>query len=44
MGAPSLIDWKGHCRIAGADFVYTDRDTARTTAVIGYLTGQVAND
>ena len=36
------IDWKGHYRIEGAAFVYTDRDTARTTTVIGYPTDKLA--
>jgi hypothetical protein len=30
------IDWKGHYRIEGAAFVYTDRDTGRMTAILGY--------
>jgi hypothetical protein len=30
------IDWKGHYRIEGAAFVYTDRDTGRMTATLGY--------
>ena len=36
------IDWKGHYRIEGAAFVYTDRDTGRTTTVIGYPTDKLA--
>jgi len=32
------IDWKGHYRIQGAAFVYTDRDTGRITTVLGYPT------
>src|SRR5437588_6452548 len=28
------IDWKGHYRIEGAAFVYTDRDTGRITSVL----------
>ena len=36
------IDWKGHYRIEGAAFVYTDRDTARTTTVLGYPTDKLA--
>ena len=35
------IDWKGHYRIEGAAFVYTDRDTGRTTTVIGYPTDKL---
>ncbi len=36
------IDWKGHYRIERAAFVYTDRDTGRTTTVIGYPTDKLA--
>src|SRR5258707_4355713 len=36
------IDWKGHYRIEGAAFIYTDRDTGRTTTVIGYQTDKLA--
>jgi hypothetical protein len=36
------IDWKGHYRIEGKAFVYTDRDTGRTTAVLGYPTDKIA--
>ena len=36
------IDWKGHYRIEGAAFVYTDRDTGRTTTILGYLTEKLA--
>src|SRR4029077_18333418 len=32
------IDWMGHYRIEGAAFIYTDRDTGRSTAVLGYPT------
>jgi hypothetical protein len=35
------IDWKGHYRIDGAAFVYTDRDTGLTTTVIGYPTDKL---
>ena len=35
------IDWKGHYRIEGAAFVYTDRDTGRTTTVIGHPTDKL---
>jgi hypothetical protein len=30
------IEWKGHYRIEGAAFVYTDRDSGRITTVLGY--------
>ena len=33
-----VIDWKGHYRIEGAAFIYTDRDTGRTTTALGYPT------
>ncbi len=36
------IDWKGHYRIEGAAFIYTDRDTGRTTTVIGYPIDKLA--
>ena len=36
------IDWKGNYRIEGAAFVYTDRDTGRTTTILGYLTEKLA--
>jgi len=39
--ASFAIDWKGHYRIEGAAFVYTDRDTGRTTTVIGYPTDKL---
>jgi len=36
------IDWKGHYRIEGKAFIYTDRDTGRTTTVLGYPTDKLA--
>jgi hypothetical protein len=36
------IEWKGSYRIEGAAFVYTDRDTGRTTAILGYPTEKIA--
>ena len=30
------IDWKGHYRIEGAAFVYSDHDTGRVTTILGY--------
>ena len=35
------IDWNGNYRIEGAAFIYTDRDTGRTTTVIGYPTDKL---
>jgi hypothetical protein len=35
------IDWKGHYRIEGQAFVYTDRDTGRITTVLGYPTDRL---
>ena len=32
----------GHYRIEGAAFIYTDRDTGRSTAVLGYPTALLA--
>ena len=40
--ASFLIDWKGHYRIEGTAFIYTDRDTGRVTTVIGYPTNKLA--
>jgi hypothetical protein len=39
--ASFVIDWKGLYRIEGAAFIYTDRDTGRTTTVIGYPTDKL---
>jgi hypothetical protein len=30
------IEWKGHYRIEGSAFVYSDRDTGRATTILGY--------
>ncbi len=38
------IDWKGHYRIEGAAFVYTDRETGRTTTVLGYPIDKLAKE
>ena len=35
------IEWKGHYRIEGTAFVYTDRDTGRITTVLGYPTNKL---
>ena len=32
------IGWKGHYRIDGGAFVYSDRDTSRVTTILGYPT------
>jgi hypothetical protein len=32
------IDWKGHYRIEGAAFVFVERKTRRTRAILGYPT------
>ena len=37
------IDWKGHYRIEGPAFVYVDRDTGRTSAILGYPTQKLQN-
>jgi hypothetical protein len=37
------IDWTGYYRIEGAAFAYWDRDTGRTTTVLGYPTNLLAN-
>jgi hypothetical protein len=36
------IEWKGHYRIEGPAFVYTDRDTGRVTTILGYPTQKLA--
>ena len=36
------IAWKGHYRIAGAAFIYSDRDTGRTTTILGYPIDKLA--
>ncbi len=36
------IGWKGHYHIAGAAFIYTDRDTGRVTTILGYPTQKIA--
>src|SRR5262245_35384766 len=35
------IDWKGHYRIEGGTFIFTDRDTGRITAALGYPTDKL---
>jgi hypothetical protein len=36
------IGWKGHYRIEGGAFVYTDRKSGRVTAILGYPTAKIA--
>jgi hypothetical protein len=36
------IGWKGHYRIEGAAFIYTDRDSRRIRAILGYPTQKIA--
>jgi hypothetical protein len=36
------IGWKGHYRIEGPTFVYTDRDSRRVLAILGYPVEQIA--
>ena len=38
------IDWKGHYRIEDAAFIYTDRETGRTTTVLGYPIDKLAKE
>src|ERR1700745_1754295 len=40
---PSAIGWKGHYRIEGPAFVYVDRDTGRTSTILGYPTNQLTH-
>ena len=37
------IGWKGHYRIEGPAFVYLDRDTGRTSTILGYPTHQLTH-
>jgi len=37
------IGWKGHYRIEGPAFVYVDRDTGRTSTILGYPTDQLTH-
>ena len=36
------IGWKGHYRIDGPAFVYSDRDTGRLTTILGYPTDKLS--
>jgi hypothetical protein len=36
------IVWKGRYRIDGPAFIYSDRDTGRTTSILGYPTDKLA--
>jgi hypothetical protein len=36
------IEWKGHYRIEGSAFVYSDRATSRVTTILGYPTQKIA--
>jgi hypothetical protein len=36
------IAWKGRYRIEGPAFIYSDRDTGRTTSILGYPTDKLA--
>ena len=36
------IGWKGRYRIEGSTFVYSDRDTGRVTAILGYPVDKLA--
>lgn len=36
------IDWKGHYRIDGDAFLYTDRGSGRVVAILGYPTTKIA--
>jgi hypothetical protein len=37
-----VVGWKGHYHIEGPAFIYSDRDTARVTTIIGYPTKNIA--
>jgi hypothetical protein len=36
------IGWKGHYRIEGAAFIYSDRDSGRVTTILNYPTHKLA--
>jgi hypothetical protein len=36
------IEWKGHYRIEGPAFIYSDRHTGRVTTILGYPTQKIA--
>jgi hypothetical protein len=36
------IEWKGRYRIEGSAFIYADRDTGRSTTILGYPTYKAA--
>ena len=36
------IEWKGHYRIQGPAFIYTDRNTGRVITILGYPTQKIA--
>jgi len=40
--ATFAIGWKGHYRIDGPAFVYSDRDTSRVTTILGYPTHKLS--
>jgi len=37
------IGWKGHYRIEGPAFIYVDRDTGRTSTILGYPMHQLTH-
>jgi hypothetical protein len=37
-----VIAWKGRDRLDGPAFIYSDRDTGRTTTILGYPTDKLA--
>jgi hypothetical protein len=37
-----VIGWRGHYRINGPAFVYSDRETGRITTILGYPTDKIA--
>jgi hypothetical protein len=39
--ATFAIGWKGHYRIEGPAFAYSDEDTDRVTIILGYPTGEL---
>ena len=41
--ATFAIEWKGHYRINGPTFVYSDQDTGRAITILGYPTDKLVD-
>ena len=38
---PFIIGWKGHYRINGPAFIYSDRESGRVVTILGYPTDKI---